>query len=362
MTTGPASLVLPLLRRVDPERAHGLALRALRLGLAGRDARPDDPALAMRAFGLDLANPIGLAAGFDKDAVAAAALMRLGFGFVETGTVTPRPQPGNARPRMFRLPADRAVINRLGFNNRGLDAYVARLARLGRRTAVLGANVGLNKEGAVPETDYPDLVAAVAPFVDYVVVNVSSPNTAGLRDLQAPDRLGAILAAIAARAIPRRPPLLVKVAPDLTPAELDAIVERCVDGGADGMIVSNTTVARPASLRSPDAAEAGGLSGAPLFAPSTAALAQASLAARGRLTLVGCGGVATGAQAFRKILAGATLVQLYTAFGYEGAALIPRLKAELLQAARDAGFRRVADAVGQGARDIAGAASREERP
>jgi dihydroorotate dehydrogenase len=362
MTTRPASLVLPLLRRVDPERAHRLALRALRLGLAGRDARADDPALAVRAFGLDFANPIGLAAGFDKDAVAAAALMRLGFGFVETGTVTPRPQPGNARPRMFRLPADRAVINRLGFNNRGLDAYLARLAKLGRRTAVLGANVGINKEGAVPEQDYPALVAAVAPLVDYVVVNVSSPNTAGLRDLQAPDRLGAILAAIAARAIPRRPPLLVKVAPDLTPEELSAIVERCVDGGADGMIVSNTTLARPASLRSPDAGEAGGLSGAPLFAPSTAALAQASLAARGRLTLVGCGGVATGAQAFQKILAGASLVQLYTAFGYEGAALIPRLKAELLQAAREAGFGRVADAVGRGARDIADAASREERP
>ena len=350
-----ASALLPLLRAVDAERAHGLALRALRLGLAGGDAQPDDPALGVEALGLAFANPIGLAAGFDKNAVAVPALMRLGFGFVETGTVTPRPQPGNPRPRMVRLTEDRAVVNRLGFNNAGLAAYRARLARLGGRSRVLGANVGVNKEGAEPERDYPALIAAVAPLVDYVVVNVSSPNTQGLRDLQATARLDAILRAVAV-AVPNRKPLLVKIAPDLSHDALLGIVETCVARGADGLIVSNTTLSRPATLRSRRAGEPGGLSGPPLRRLSTIVLAQAAVAARDRLALIGCGGVASGADALEKVLAGASLVQLYTAFAYAGPALIPRIKAELLDALHATGFSCVADAVGQNRDALAKAA------
>src|SRR5215218_10002646 len=210
MTPGLASALMPLLRGMDAEAAHGLALRALGLGLAGRDAAADDPVLATEAFGLRFRNPVGLAAGFDKDAAAVLPLLRLGFGFVEAGTVTPKPQPGNPRPRLFRLPEDRAVINRMGFNNGGLDAFRTRLAALPRPLpGVVGANIGVNKEGALPERDYPALDSALAPFADYVVVNVSSPNTPGLRDLQGEARLGAILDAIGAArgGLERAPPL-----------------------------------------------------------------------------------------------------------------------------------------------------------
>lgn len=348
MTPALASALLPPLRRLDPERAHRLSLTALRLGLAGRDASPDDPALRVRALGLTFRNPIGLSAGYDKDALAVRALRRLGFGFVETGTVTPRPQPGNPSPRVFRLEQDRAVINRYGLNNRGLAAYVARLAAVPRGAVPVGANVGINKDGADPERDYPALVAAVAPHADYVAINVSSPNTPGLRDLQGEARLTAILAAVRAT-VPVRPPLLVKVAPDLPEGALEAIVETAVSHGVDGLIVSNTTVARPHALRGPHAAEAGGLSGPPLMAPSTALLARAHRFAAGRLTLIGCGGVSTGADVLAKLRAGASLVQLYTAFSYDGPALIPRLKRELLAALRAEGFPDAAAAIGAGA-------------
>ncbi len=352
MTPAIASAILPLLRRMDAEHAHDLALLALRRGLIGRDATPDDPALAIDVLGLRFANPIGLAAGFDKNAVAAAALMRLGFGFVETGTVTPRAQPGNPRPRLFRLPRDAAAINRLGFNNAGLDTYRRNLAALGPRPVPLGANLGINKQDAEPLRDYPALLAAVAPFVDYAVINVSSPNTPGLRDLQGEAQLRAILRAVAT--VPHRPPVLVKIAPDLADDGLAAIVETCVAEGAQGLIVSNTTISRPPGLRSPHAREAGGLSGAPLFAPSTRVLAQAHLLSRGRLTLVGVGGIASGADALTKIRAGASLVQLYTAFAAAGPALIPRLKSDLADALRAAGFARIQDAVGTAAAQLAG--------
>ena len=348
MTPALASALMPPLRRLDPERAHRLSITALRLGLAGCDATPDDPALRVRALGLVLRNPIGLSAGYDKDALAVRGLRRLGFGFVETGTVTPRPQPGNPAPRVFRLEQDRAVINRYGLNNRGLAAYVARLAALPRGAVPVGANVGINKEGADPERDYPALVAAVAPHADYVVINVSSPNTPGLRDLQGEARLAAILAAVRAR-LPVRPPLLMKVAPDLTQDGLEAVVETAVAHGVDWLIVSNTTVARPPTLRGPFAAETGGLSGPPLMAPSTALLARAHRLAAGRLTLIGCGGVSTGADVLAKLRAGASLVQLYTAFSYDGPALIPRLKRELLAALRAEGFPDVTAAIGAGA-------------
>ena len=349
MTPGLASALMPLLRALDPETAHGLALKALAAGLAGADAGPDDPVLATTACGLSFRNPLGLAAGFDKDAVAVLPLMRLGFGFVETGTVTPRPQPGNPRPRLFRLPEDRAVINRMGFNNGGLAAHRARLAALPRPLpAVLGVNIGVNREGADPERDYPALYAALAPLADYVVVNVSSPNTPGLRDLQGEARLAAILDAIAATraGLERAPPLLVKIAPDLAEDALGPLVEACAARGVAGLIVSNTTVARPEGLCSRHRGEAGGLSGAPLFARSTALLAQCFRLARGRLTLIGVGGVASGADAYAKIRAGASLVQLYTAFAYAGPALVPRIRGELAALLRRDGFARVADAVG----------------
>ncbi len=349
MTPALATAVTPLLRLLDAERAHRLAVLAVRLGLAGHEAAADDPALAVEALGLRFRNPIGLAAGFDKDGVAIRGLARLGFGFIETGTVTPRPQPGNPAPRVFRLVSDQAVINRYGMNGLGLDAYVARLRalprRAGRRAVPVGANIGINKEGADPERDYPVLVAAVSPYADYVVINVSSPNTPGLRDLQGEARLRTILAAVQAGA-PKRPPLLVKVAPDLSEAGLEAVVEACVTHGVDGLIVANTTIARPASLMSPHAGEAGGLSGAPLFVPSTAMLARAYRLAAGRLLLVGCGGVATGADVLAKLRAGAHLVQVYTAFAYAGPALIGRMKRELLMALRAEGFQSVAAAVG----------------
>ena len=353
MTPAIASALLPLGRRIDPERAHRLGLLALSAGLAGAAARPPDPALAVRAMGLDFPSPIGLAAGFDKDAVAVGGLARLGFGLVEVGTVTPRPQAGNPRPRLFRLPTERAVINRMGFNNQGIAACLRRLARLSTaRPCRIGVNLGINREGAEPERDYPRLVAAAAPLADYLVINVSSPNTPGLRDLQAADRLRRILVAVA-ETVPRRPPLLVKLSPDLSAGELEAIVAVAVATGIDGLIIGNTTLARPAGLRAAASGEAGGLSGAPLFARSTARLARAFPLAAGRLSLIGAGGVATGEQALAKILAGASLVQLYTAFAYAGPALIPRLHAELLTALRRRGFAGVTQAIGAGHEQVA---------
>lgn len=345
------SLALPALRLLDPEQAHALALRALVLGIVPSASAPDHPALAAVVLGRHFSNPIGLAAGFDKNAVAAGALMRLGFGFVETGTVTPRPQPGNPRPRLFRLAEDRAVINRMGFNNAGLAGYSTNLRRLSARTVPLGANVEINKEGAEPVRDYPALIEAVAPLADYAVINVSSPNTPGLRDLQSEAQLRAILRAVAG--VANRPPILVKVAPDLSRDGLASVVETCVEEGVQGLIVSNTTVSRPAGLRSPHANETGGLSGAPLRDLSTAMLARASLLARGRLVLIGVGGIFTGADVLTKIQAGASLVQVYTSFAYCGPALIPRLKTELLAAMRENRIEAVTDAVGTRAQELA---------
>jgi len=343
MTPALANLAMPLLRRLDAERAHGLALRALRAGLAGRAAAAD-PRLASRVLGLELPNPIGLAAGFDKNGAALAALMRLGFGAVEVGTVTPLPQPGNPRPRLFRLSEDRAIINRMGFNNAGVAALLARLPQQPHQVP-LGVNVGLNKNAADPLRDYPALIVAVAPRADYVVINVSSPNTPGLRDLQAPQRLAGILAAIHT-ATPKIPPLLVKLAPDLAAGDLPDIVAACLDGGAQGLIVANTTIARPHTLRSRHAAQPGGLSGAPLLAASTAMLAQVARISRGRLVLVGAGGIASGADVLAKLRAGASFVQLYTAFALHGPSLLPRLQRELLAAMDAAGHATVTDAIG----------------
>jgi len=344
-----ASALMPLVRGLDPEGAHNLSLRALGWGLAGADTAPDDPILATRALGLDFRNPVGLAAGFDKNGVAILPLMRLGFGFVEAGTATPRPQEGNPKPRLFRLGEDRAVINRMGMNNGGVAAFAERLAALPRPLpAVLGANIGINKDGALPESDYPALYGAVADAADYVTINVSSPNTPGLRDLQGEARLAAILdATLAARAErKRRPPVLVKIAPDLAEAALEAIVETCLDRDVAGLIVSNTTIARPESLRSAHRGETGGLSGRPLFQPSTEMLRRVARLSRGRLTLIGAGGVESGETAYAKIKAGASLVQLYAAFAYGGPALIARIKRDLAARLRRDGVGSLSEAVG----------------
>jgi dihydroorotate dehydrogenase len=346
MTPGLASALMPAMRLLDAEDAHNLALKALRLGLAGRDSAADDPALASEAFGLRFRNPIGLAAGFDKNAEAVLPLMRLGFGFVEAGTVTPRPQPGNPRPRLFRLMEDRAVINRFGFNNAGLEAYRAKLEALKRPLpAVLGANIGVNKEGADPVRDYPLAYRAVAPLADYVTVNISSPNTPGLRDLQGEERLAAILEAMQ----PFAGPVLVKLAPDLPDDALPGLVELCASRGVAGLILTNTTLARPETLRSAHAKEAGGLSGAPLFERSTEMLRAAYRVAQGRMALIGVGGIASPEQAYAKIRAGASLVQLYSGFALEGPALIPRLKQGLAALLRRDGFSNISEAVGRDA-------------
>ncbi len=344
MSFSPTSAVLPLLRRLDPETAHNLSLRALRLGLAGHDRSVDDASLAVPAFGRVLSNPIGLAAGFDKNAAAVTALGRLGFGFVEAGTVTPRPQAGNPKPRLFRLEEDFAVINRMGFNNAGLSVFLGNLKKVDRTLVALGANVGINKEGADPERDYPALVQAVSPYADYVTVNISSPNTPGLRDLQSEARLASIL-----NAITTDKPLFVKIAPDLSQDGLEAVVSACLAKNVAGLIISNTTIARPDMLQSHRKSETGGLSGAPLFTPSTAMLARVHRLAGPRLTLIGAGGIREPADVFAKILAGASLVQLYTAFAYQGPALIPRLKRGLASLLQARGFVRISDAIGAGA-------------
>lgn len=337
------SLLMPALRRLDPEFAHNLGLKALRWGLVGRDTKKDDPILRVQAFGRQLSNPIGLAAGFDKNAYAVTALGRLGFGFIEAGTVTPRPQAGNPAPRLFRLMEDRAVINRMGFNNAGLDAYIANLKQADRAALVLGANVGINKEGADPERDYPALVQAVAPFADYITINISSPNTPGLRDLQSEERLAAILSGISSSK-----PIYVKIAPDLSEDGLEAVISVAVKHHVTGLIVSNTTIARPPSLQSPLKREIGGLSGAPLFAPSTAMLARAYKLAAGQLMLIGAGGVFTAEDALAKLLAGASLVQIYSGFAYLGPAMLPPLKARLATLLRERGLDSVSAATGAG--------------
>lgn len=326
-----------VLRRLDPERAHRVALHLAPVAARLAPALAHPPALARTVMGLRFPTPIGLAAGFDKDAAAPGAWSALGFGFAELGTVTPRPQPGNPRPRLFRLEEERAVVNRMGFNNEGIARCLARVAAARARgaiTAPLGINVGINKEGADPLRDYPALVAAAAPLADYVTINISSPNTPGLRDLQDEEKLAAILRAIRER-VPNFGRLLVKLAPDLPDASLPSLLHAAAEGGAAGLIATNTTIARPPGLRGRAAGEAGGLSGPPLAARAREVLAILAAARRGlpdgpdRFVLVSCGGIADGVEIRRRLAAGADLVQLYTSFAYEGPALLRRLEREL---------------------------------
>jgi dihydroorotate dehydrogenase len=331
----------PLLFALDPERAHRLTIAALKAA-PRRVPVPDPPSLATRLSGIKLPNPIGLAAGFDKDAEVPGALLGLGFGFVEVGTLTPRPQTGNPRPRMARLVEDRAIVNRLGFNNGGQEAALARLA--GARAGIVGVNIGANKDAADRLADYAEGARRMAPVADYLTVNISSPNTPGLRALQTADTLADLLA----RVLAERPgvPVFVKIAPDLSEAELDAIADVALTTGATGLIAANTTIARPPSLRSAQAAFEGGLSGAPLFDRSTEVLRHLRRRTMGRIALIGVGGVSSGVKAYVKIRAGADAVQLYTGLVYGGPGLVRRVKRELAACLARDGFARVADAVG----------------
>lgn len=352
-------LTLPFLRLLDPEDAHRLAIRGLRL-LPHAPPRASDPLLALKAFGLTFPNPVGLAAGFDKNAEAADGLLRLGFGFVEVGTLTPRPQTGNPRPRLFRLEADEAVINRMGFNNGGAEAALQRLAARTARGGIVGVNIGANKDSADRIADYVALIGLMAPVASYFAINVSSPNTPGLRNLQhaaelddllarateARDRAGESAAASSgARA--RSTPLLLKIAPDLTLSELDDVVNVARKRRIDGMLVSNTTLSRPPGLRSADLArEQGGLSGRPLFRLATRMVAETFVRAEGAFPLVGVGGIDSGGAALMKIRAGATLIQLYSALIYKGLGLIDDIKADLASTLRRTGRASLTDIVG----------------
>lgn len=331
-----------LLRTLDPETAHRLAIQALKLAPLPAP-RADDPVLATTAAGLRLPNPVGLAAGLDKNGEAMGGLARLGFGFIECGSVTPRPQPGNPRPRLFRLAEDRAIINRMGFNNEGLEAFAGRLARRPAGT-VVGANLGANKETEDKAADYVAGLRRLKGLADYVTVNVSSPNTPGLRDLQGRAAMDDLLGRLAEARAGDPTPVFLKIAPDLTAAEIGLIVEAALDHGIDALIVSNTTLDRPESLRSPHRNEAGGLSGAPLKPRARAALRAAVEASAGRLPLIAVGGIDSGAEAYDRLRAGASAVQVYSALVFEGPGLVGRIKRDLAARLRADGFSTAAEA------------------
>jgi dihydroorotate dehydrogenase len=347
-------LVGPTLRLLPPEAAHRLTVLSLRAGLAPQAEAPDDPRLGTTLWGLRFANPVGLAAGFDKNAKAVDPLLAMGFGFVEVGGVTPRPQPGNPKPRVFRAPRQGAMINRLGLNNEGLDAIGTRLRRRlrdpGRSPGPVGVNLGPNRDSPDPARDFRTGILAMAGVADFLVINVSSPNTPGLRDLQTTRHLPRLLAqaAEAREEIGEPTPLLLKIAPDLAPEEPEAIAEAALAGGVDGLVVSNTTTARPPDLPPRLAARPGGLSGRPLMAPSTRLLAEMARLTDRRLPLIGVGGIAGAEDAYEKILAGASLVALYTALVYRGPRLVGDIKRGLVERLERDGFAGLGDAVGAG--------------
>jgi len=343
-----SSLVLSIARMLSPEWAHNLTIKALKTGAVSGRLPSDDPILSVSLWGRHFPNPIGLAAGFDKNAEVPDAMLRLGFGFVEIGSVTPLPQSGNPKPRLFRLPRDQAVINRMGFNNQGLEVVAKRLAAR-NRMGILGVNLGKNRDATDAVADYCLGVSTLGAFADYLVINISSPNTPGLRDLQNKGEIERLIE----RVVDARhnlksgnPPILVKIAPDLTPEQAIYLAEISVAAGVDGMVISNTTTARPDTLKSRHKAETGGLSGKPLFEPSTKLLADIYRLTAGRLTLIGVGGVSSGDDAYAKIRAGASLVQLYTGLVYGGTPLIGQIKKDLAARLRRDGFNNIAAAVG----------------
>ncbi len=346
-------MIMSFLRRLPPETAHRAGIAALRSG-GGRflGRQKPDPLLATTVAGLTLSNPIGLAAGFDKNAEVVAPMFDLGFGFVEVGTVTPRPQAGNARPRLFRLSKDGAIINRMGFNNDGAAKVAARLAALRQARPVLpgpvGVNLGCNRDSDDPVADYRIGVDTFADLADYLVINVSSPNTPGLRALQAADALRRLLAAVMDRCAARQSnaPVFVKIAPDLTDAEIEALAGPLIDSGVGGVLATNTTVERPATLASSDRTEAGGLSGRPLAPIAGRVQGRLIGALGGALPVIGVGGITSGQDAYGRITAGAAAIQLYSALVFQGPGLIRSIRADLAAAIRADGHVRVADAVG----------------
>jgi dihydroorotate dehydrogenase len=348
---------LPLLRWFDPEDAHRLAIQGLRL-LPPVRSRPDDPKLAVRAFGLNFPNPIGMAAGFDKNAEVPDAVLRLGFGFVEIGTVTPRPQSGNPRPRLFRLERDEAIVNRLGFNNDGAERVLRRLAARAQLGGIIGVNLGANKDSADRVADYVRLIQTFAPVASYFTINVSSPNTPGLRNLQQAAALDDLLAkVIDARERVRKnagdTPVLLKIAPDLSLNDLDDVVHVARSRGVDGMIVANTTLARFPTLREQARAkEQGGLSGRPLFRLSTRMVAETYVRAEGAFPLIGAGGIDSGGAALTKIRAGASLIQLYSSLVYKGLGLVESIKADLASTLLRTGRDSLSEIVGADAATI----------
>ena len=350
-------LSLPLLRWLDAEDAHRLAIQGLKL-LPAIKPRPDDAKLAVRAFGLNFPNPVGMAAGFDKNAEVPDALLRLGFGFVEIGSVTPRPQSGNPRPRLFRLERDEAVVNRMGFNNDGAEIVLRRLAGRANQGGIVGVNVGANKDSADRVADYVRLIETFALVASYFTVNISSPNTPGLRNLQQAAQLNELLSKVLeARDRVRRKagdtPVLLKIAPDLSLAELDDVVHVARSRGVDGMIVSNTTLARPNSLREQlRAKEQGGLSGRPLFRLSTRMVAETFVRVEGAFPLIGVGGIDSGGAALTKIRAGASLIQLYSSLVYKGLGLVESIKADLTSTLLRTGRDSLSEIVGADAATI----------
>ena len=344
-------LGLFVLHRLDPEKAHGWSIRALRAGIAPLPGAVTSPRLRTRLAGLDLPNPVGLAAGFDKNAEAVTPLSRAGFGFVEVGAATPRPQPGNPAPRLFRLTEDRGVINRFGFNNDGAEVIAARLSQA-RHDVPVGLNLGANKDAADRAADFARVLATAGPHVDFATVNVSSPNTEKLRDLQGKAALSALLAGVIATrdGLARRVPVFLKIAPDLAEAELADVAAVALSSGIDGVIATNTTLSRD-GLKSAHRGEAGGLSGAPLFEKSTRTLARLSDLTGGALPLIGVGGIASASDAYAKIRAGASAVQLYTALVYGGLSLAGDIARGLDRLLERDGFATVAEAVGTGRKD-----------
>ncbi|MEM7663830.1 MAG: quinone-dependent dihydroorotate dehydrogenase [Pseudomonadota bacterium] len=343
-----------LARQLPPEAAHTATIKALKTGVGvPAGTQVDDPALAITLpiSGLRLPNPVGLAPGFDKNAEVFGPMLRFGFGMVECGTVTPRPQAGNPKPRLFRLTEDRAVINRMGFNNDGLDAFVRRLRRGGSRKGALGANVGANKTSDDRIADYVTGLTAVWPHADYVTINISSPNTPGLRGLQDGGALEELLGRCseAASGFQLKRPVFLKLAPDLDDMAIADIINvvRGAKPFLTGLIISNTTIERPDTLRNADRGEAGGLSGAPLLKPSTEILRKFATELKSEFDLIGVGGIGSGADAYAKIRAGAHAVQLYSALVYEGPGLAARIKRELLELLKRDGFATISDAVGK---------------
>ncbi len=340
-------LVRPLLHALDPESAHALTIWALRNGLVGQGNSRSRPLLETDIWGIRFPNPLGLAAGFDKNARVFEPLLRTGFGFVEVGSVTPRPQVGNPRPRMFRLPEDAAVINRLGFNNQGMDAVAQRLENRSISTGVVGVNIGCNRDSRDEIADYLTIYRRLGPLADFTVINVSSPNTPGLRDLQFASRLAPLLESLAAeRAGHSTGPLLVKLAPDLSVAAAVAAADIAFQNAADGLVISNTTVARSNDLQGKYASEEGGLSGTPLFEQSTRLLRAVYNASQGRMPIIGVGGIASAKDAWVKLRAGASLIQLYTGLIYKGPGLVEEILDGLEQNLARTNAASIADVVG----------------